>query len=155
MSTQVRAHDVVRYTPGDRWCREGIAIAEPRADGTFVLVDTFWGGGTERHVLTAAEAATIDEVEFNLEDVDPYDPRTAPAEWLDYEPADRARYTEQHGLRSRLFIRKGAKPTSAAKISRLRAERDDAQREFDSALRSLVWAENALHVAMREPLDKP
>lgn len=154
MSGKFRIGDVVRYTPERTWCREGWAVARGRLgpeEGAFV--DTFWGGGAEQHTLTPDEVATIEGVEFNLDDVVAFTERPGTPEWLDYDPEDRFSYPAQHGLRQHLFIRAGAKPTSSARIDRLRAERDEARADFESATAALIGAEQRLYSAMIAPLE--
>ncbi len=138
-----RVGDVVRYSPQPRfpgqrdvrWCREGTAIAEKRDDGRLVLVDTFWGSGSDNHVLTDAELATA-EIRFNLNDYDALKeyPRGASHDtWMKYAPAHRETVTAQHGLQSRYYIRKGAQPDLDTQIVNARAVVADAEAAVDSA----------------------
>lgn len=140
------AGDVVRYTPTDRWCREGIAIAQDRTNltGRAVLLDTYWGN-TEPRALTDAEADTA-ELMFKLADYTELDPYlySSPATWDTYAPADRQLITEQHGCRKRWFIRKGAQPDWATQIANARGVVSARELELASAERRLRWAQEDL-----------
>ncbi|MBS69374.1 MAG: hypothetical protein CMK98_13710 [Pseudomonas sp.] len=139
--------DVIRYEPltrPNRWCREGIAIAEDRG-WRVVLLDTFWGGGTETHVLTDEEAST-GELLFNVGDYDELDRHNpgTPLTWEKYAPEDRRVITEQHGLRSRWFIRKGASEDWPTQIANAERAVEDRRACFSSARASLECAERRL-----------
>lgn len=138
------AGDVVHYTPTDRWCREGIAIALWR-DGRVVLLDTFWGSSGDQHRVTAEEAATA-ELMFNLADYDELDrySHQSPDTWAKYAPADRKLITQQHGCQKRWFIRNGAKPDWATQIDNARAEVAKRESAAESALRAVEWAREDL-----------
>lgn len=135
--SDLREDDVVSYVPADRfdrwWCREGTAVV--RADGR--LVDTYWGSGSDNHVLTDAEAETA-EVKFNLGDFDelPRYDRSQAGVWQRYAPGDRGRIPSQHGLEARYFIRKGASEDHATKVQNARDKLDEAE----SNLRSAQWS---------------
>lgn len=140
-----RPGTVVRYTPDPsrhdpRWCREGMAVADERG----VLLDTFWGTGSEAHRLLPVEIATV-ELEFHLDDFDELD-RWRPNEqlWLTYAPADRQRITHQHRLQQRLFIRKGAQPDLSTQIENAEAKVRKAEEAVKSAERDLGWARKEL-----------
>lgn len=135
--------DVIRYdtlTRPNRWCREGIAVAENR-NGRVVLLDTYWCGGSETHVLTDEEAAT-GELLFNIGDYDELDrySRNSPHTWEKYAPADRQVITEQHGLRSRWFIRKGATEDWPTQIANAEQVVEEKRGKVRSAQISLEWA---------------
>lgn len=140
--------DVVRYETLDRpnrWCREGTAIAERRNPYRVVLVDTFWSGGTEAHVLTDEETATA-ELRFNLNDYDELDRYSgmSQATWHKYATKDRAAVTSQHGLRKRWFILKGATEDLATQIVNQREKIAECQSKFQSARNDLRYAEQEL-----------
>jgi hypothetical protein len=152
-----RQGTVVRYTPapryeGDRqprWCREGMAIADDRGR----LVDTYWGSGGDAHVVTAAEAASV-EVLFYLEDFDELDRwRPDVEKWRTYAPEDRQRVTMQHGLQQRLFIRKGAVPARETMIANARGKVAEAEDEVRSAQSTLRWAQEDLDALLAAPGD--
>lgn len=136
--TNFRANDVVRYRSEreNRWCREGLALAHGRHDGTVVLVDTFWGGAGagDNHVLTDTERGTA-ELIFNTGDYDELDryDRGSHFIWEKYAPEDRAIITSQHGLQFRWFIRKGASEHLPTQIANARAAVAEAERELSSA----------------------
>lgn len=143
MSGEWRPGDVIRYstlTRPNRWCREGIAIAEERRCRV-VLLDTFWGGGSETHVLTDAEADTGEWL-FNIGDYDELDRYShgTPSTWEKYAPEDRRVITEQHGLRSRWFIRKGASEDWATQIANAERALEKKRSQLRSAELSLEWA---------------
>lgn len=136
--------DVVHYTPADRWCHEGIAIARERF-GCVVLFDTYWGSYQPR-ALTDAEAATA-ELAFRLDDYDElqlYSSHANAAEWEKYAPADRQLITSQHGLQKRWFIRKGAVEDWPTKIANAQAVVDDAVAALNTATSRLRWAQEEL-----------
>lgn len=141
------AGDVVRYTPENTWCREGIAIAQDhvRPNGRLVLLDTYWGS-TEPGMLTDAEADTA-ELMFNLADYDElyrYSSYASRSQWETYAPADRQIITHQHGLQRRWFIRKGARPDWATQIDNARQKVADREAEADRARRAVEWANEDL-----------
>lgn len=145
--TSFRVGDVVHYTSEreSRWCREGTAIAIERW-GRVVLVDTYWNHlGSEDHVLTDAELATIRPM-FNLGDFDElnqYD-NGSRTTWEKYAPEDRERTTSQHGLQSRWFIRKGAQPHLPTQIENQREVVERIKSNLESAERQLAYEQNRL-----------
>jgi hypothetical protein len=134
--TGFRAGDVVKYVPADRfdrwWCREGTAIATQR-DGDIILVDTYWGSGSDNHVLRDDETATA-TLKFNLGDFDelPSRPGVRLA-WGKYAPADRELIPSQHGLQCRYFIRKGAAESLPTQVENATQALIDAESELRSA----------------------
>lgn len=83
--------DVIRYSPDDRWCREGIAIVSQPSRGRLVVADTYWSGSGsgETHILTASELSTA-ELMFRLDEYDELknEPRgAAENQWKKYLPA--------------------------------------------------------------------
>ena len=133
----VRPGVVVRYTPDPsrhdpRWCREGTAIADARG----LLVDTYWGSGSDSHLLLAVEIETI-EILFHLDDYDELDryARGTSDLWATYHPDDRKRVTSQHGLQARWFVRKGSVPDLSTKI----ANAEEKVREAEASVRSAGW----------------
>jgi hypothetical protein len=135
----LKAGDVVRYEPENRWAMEGLAVAEQRGERV-ALFDTFWGNSDRRHVVGPAEF----EVLFNLAD---YDVRTA-GEWERHHPNDRRVITHQHGLKRRYYVRKGAAehlPTQVANARERVAEAEEtlrsAQWRLESAQRDLAAIE--------------
>ena len=136
------AGDVVRYEPdgGNRWCREGMAVAQLRGDGEgrIVYIDTYWAGMSGSHILTAAEATTVERL-FNVGDYDelPRGCRLGSADkWAKYAPADRQVVTSQHGLQRRWFVRKGASEDHATQVENARVRLAEAE----SKLRSAQWS---------------
>lgn len=132
MAHEYRPGDVVRYDPAEHHCREGMAIAYER-HGNVVLLDTFWDGYGDRHMLTADERDTA-QLSFNLNDYDELDQynRSSPGNWGKYAPDDRRTITSQHGLRKRWFIRQGATEHWPTQIDNARKE--VATRESDVGL---------------------
>jgi hypothetical protein len=127
----VRLHPgyVVRYTPDRNWCREGLAVAKPYHDGTVRLVDTFWGFGSDAHILTGAEAATA-ELLFDLA---AYIPVQTEAEWMRYAETDRRIVTAQHGLTRHYYVRAGAVEDLPTQIENARAALAQAEQVVESA----------------------
>ena len=125
--------DVIRYTSErrDRHCREGMAIARVRADGSVFFADTFWGYGGDDHVLTEAELLTA-ELRFNTADYDEL-PLRSGYTWESYAPSDRAVITQQHGLQRRLFVRKGATEDLPTKVENAKQALALAEDEVRSA----------------------
>lgn len=137
--------DVVRYTPAQYHCREGIAIGHQRR-GITVLLDTFWDCGGDQHCLTHEEATTA-RLLFRLSDYDELDRYShgVASQWEKYAPADRQVITSQHGLRKRWFIRKGATENMATQIANARREVAKREGEVESAQRRLEWAREDLN----------
>ena len=137
---------VVRYTP-DRsrhdpsWCREGMAIADDRG----VLLDTYWGSGSDNHRLLPVELATVENL-FNLGDYEELDrySHASKDKWLRYHPDDREVVTSQHRLQVRWFIRKGASPDFATQVENAEDEVREAQEKAESAQRQLDWKRRQL-----------
>jgi hypothetical protein len=144
-----RDKDVVRYetlTRPNRWCREGIAIAEQRGSGAIYLLDTYWGHHTsETHVLSDPEIATA-ELLFNLDDYDELDKYSSGSKlkWERYAPADRRIVTEQHGCYTRWFVRKGAVESWPTKIENAQRELDKKREDLKHAQWHVEWAEQEL-----------
>ncbi|WP_032384670.1 hypothetical protein [Rhodococcoides fascians] len=138
---EFRAGDVVRYTPerSDKWCREGYAVAVERRQ-QIELLDTYWRlSGSESHTLNEVEVESA-ELLFNLNDYDELH-RRSEQQWEKYAPADRQRYTEQHGCVVRLFVRKGAVEDHATKVENARRDVDVRLEELATAQRRLTWAQ--------------
>jgi hypothetical protein len=130
--------------PADRhdpyWCREGMAVAEKRADGTVFFADTYWGGGMDRHILTDAEIATAD-VLFHL---DRFRLVERGETWDDFAEADRQLITSQHRLQNKKYVRIGAQPDHETKVENAQEKVREAIDAVESAKRSLHWAERDL-----------
>ena len=148
------AGTVVRFIPdpsqhSPRWCREGIAIAQK--DGR--LHDTFWGSGSEAHIVREVELPSV-EVLFHMDDYDELDKwRPDRQKWLTYAPDDRKRITMQHGLQERLFIRKGALPHRETMLAQARQKVEDAEGDVRRAEGDLRWAREDLAALLAAPLD--
>lgn len=144
MEHAFRPGDVVSYNPAQHHCREGTAIAYER-QGKVVLLDTFWGGSGDRHMVTGDELSTA-ELQFSLHDYDELDPysRSSPSAWAKYAPGDRQVVTSQHGLQKRWFIRKGAAEDWPTQIDNARRELEERENEADSAQRRVEWARQDL-----------
>lgn len=128
--------DVVDYGRERDWCREGVAAVRERQDGSLVLADTFWEGGSETHILTSAEVATA-VLRFNVngyrELAHHEDRESIPREhWQDIP--------SQHGLRRRRFVRVDAAPTWEKKHANARQDIIDAQHKVARALSDLESA---------------
>lgn len=137
--TTPRPGTVVRYQSerADRWCREGMAIADDRG----VLRDTYWDSGNN-HVLTDSEAATA-EILFVLAEYREL-PQAERLSWDDYHSDDRRWITSQHGLVVRLFVRIGAEPDLGTRIENARGAVREAEKGVDSAKRTLEWRRQEL-----------
>jgi hypothetical protein len=137
MSAQVaadlRAGDVVRYEPENRWCQDGYAIAEERGDRV-VLVDTYWISGPS---VVRAESY---EVLFNLGDYEEK-PRSA---WETFAPADRQYIPKHSGYQTVLLVRKGATPDLSTQIENARELVSEAEDEVRSAQWGLDFARREL-----------
>ena len=149
-----RPGTVVRYTP-DRsrhdplWCREGTAIADDQGR----LCDTYWGSGSEAHIVSGDEMESV-EVLFHLEDYDEPDRwRPSKQQWATYAPEDRQRITSQHGLQERLFIRKGAEPDLTTQIANAEEKVREAEADVERAEWRLQWARKDL-AALRNPPEQ-
>ena len=120
---------------GSRWCREGVATKENGA-----LFDTFWQGTSDRHRLSAAEAASAVLV-FDTDEYDelPLSPRVSD-QWAQYAPADREVIPSQHGLQFRYFVRKGSSPDLATRIENAKRDVEDAESKLRAAESGLRWA---------------
>lgn len=155
MEHPFRSGDVVRYdtlTRPNRWCREGMAVAERRNPYSVVLMDTFWMSGAESHLLTPEEIDTA-ELLFNVGDYDELD-RFSPsseATWQKYARDDRKVITAQHGLQKRWFIRKGATESLPTQITSARELVAQRESELQSAQHRLDWAREDLDKLLAEP----
>ena len=138
--SELREGDVLHYTPERTWCREGTAIVKTRQNGSLFAADTFWGGGSETHILTAEELATAETV-FNLSDYREVGKYEA---FSEYRPEDRQRVTQQHGLVVQRFLKLDAKPDRETILDNARLNVEEAERGVDSAQRSLKWAREEL-----------
>lgn len=137
------AGDVVEWSPQDRHCREGTAIALETHGGQIKLFDTFWDG-YEDHVLTDAEELTA-EVLFNLNDYDEIDRYKRESQtWSKYAPEDRQRVTSQHGLQTRWYVRKGASEHWPTQIRNAEDAVAKCVAAVESAERHLRWAREDL-----------
>lgn len=150
MSTKTKfaPGDVLTYRPDPskfmpNHCREGIAIVGD--DGR--ALDTFWTGGGDKHALTAVEWKSA-ELRFRLGEFrklgESWDHRRE--EWLTYAPADRRTITSQHGHCCVYYVRNGADPDLDTQIANAREAVAEAERNVESAQRSLEWR--------REDLEK-
>lgn len=128
--------DVITYTPGNSWCREGWAIVKGRC-----AVDTYWrNGGTDDHILTKEELSTA-EFKFNLQDyekIDEYKSRSAA--WESRDEADRESIPHQHGLQRTWLIRAGSSPSDEMIIKNARAAMDAARDDLRAATSQLESA---------------
>lgn len=142
--TEYTAGTVITYTPADRhdryWCREGMAVAENRADGTVFFADTYWGSGMDRHILSDAEIATAD-VLFHL---DRFRRIEASETWDDFAPVDRQLITSQHRLRNEKYVRIGSSPDLETRLENAREKVREAEEEVGAAKRRLAWAQEDL-----------
>jgi hypothetical protein len=131
--TEFKPGDVVRYTPENRWCREGTAVMDERGR----LVDTYWYSGGD---ALSAEEVAVAQFQFNLAD---YDEVGSESRWSRHNPTDRQRITRQHGLSVRWLVRKGAQPDLATQIDNARQAVADAYEKLRSAEFGveLAWAE--------------
>lgn len=138
--------DIVNYTPEQRHCREGQAVAEER-NGKVILLDTFWGvNGSDRHLLTSDETSTA-ELEFSLGDYMQINLATHhlnQSTWSKYAKGDRRLVTAQHGLRKYHYVRHGAKPSWAQQIENAREELSEAERKAESAARQVDYTRRNL-----------
>lgn len=139
----LRVGDVFRYTSDrhNRWCREGIAIVQEawRAGWPPRIIDTYWGGRGEDHVLTPAELESAEPVMFNVGDYRALEGSGASLEWARYAPADRVSYTEQHGHIVRWFVRHGATPDAATILANARHDLEVAEEKARSAADTVTW----------------
>lgn len=138
------AGTVIKYSPAERfdrfWCREGMAIAEERADGSVFFADTYWGSGMDRHILSDAEVATA-EVLFRLDDYRLVDRNET---WDDFAPDDRQVITSQHRLQQKLYVRIGSTPDLDTKLENARAKVRAAEEGVEAAKHQLKWAQHDL-----------
>jgi len=150
---RLREGDVFTYRPDERHCREGMAIVSDRADGSHILRDTFWGSGSDCHILTADEMGTVEPL-FNLADFDELDryARDSKSAWEAYHPDNRRVITSQHGLQRRWFIRKGAEPDLSTQIQNAEGRVEDAEDEFNRAERWLQWRREELATILGDTL---
>lgn len=120
-------------------CFEGTLRARPFEDGSYLLIDTYWGIEGNGRSFTPEEAELKGTLTFycNLDDVEPI---------KDYEQAyyaddDLFTVSEQHACVPRCvhwFKRKGA-VRNADKMLRVIAQReDDAHRQAESAADNLI-----------------
>ena len=135
------AGGVYRYKPdgGVTHCREGLAVSMLGRDG-LILVDTFWGSGTDAHVLTDTERATA-ELVFNTAD---YRELGRGESFEDYRPEDRQVITSQHRLQVRRFVRNGSTPDLSTKIANAQTKVQEAIKEADWAEQRVTWAREEL-----------
>lgn len=145
----MRAGDVLRWDPKDRWCKDGIAIVQERADGSLVALDTYWDGSGDSYVLRAEDLERA-EVRFNLADYHELDRYEQPPV-EDYAPADRQVLGTHHGYRPRRFVRIGAEPDRATKIANARRAVDAAMEDVSSAVRRHGDAYAAYAALLNEP----
>jgi hypothetical protein len=148
-SEEVTVGTVVEYDPdpsrhAPRWCREGTAIAVRSLDRPLIFLDTYWGGGGDQHVLQGNELATIRPL-FHLDDYDELAwSHGVRDKWLTYAPEDRQRITSQHGLQSRYFIKKGARPSLVTQIENARKRLEEAEQDARSAANAVTWRQQEL-----------
>lgn len=149
--------DVYRYLPLDRpgvgryWCRDGYAIATERR-GEWVLVDTYWGGSGDSHVVDTRFDEEIEFV-FNLGD---YDQVQHKAVWEQFHPDDRQSIPEHKGYHTRFYVKKGASTDLATRIANARAAIEDAESKVRTAQFRLDCEQRLLADLMSEevPSDK-
>lgn len=140
-----REGDIITYTPEQHHGQE--AIARVYCRGVHFALDTFWGlDGTcpDAHRLTAAELSSA-TVSFNLADferINARDHRAHPV--TDYAAADRRQVTEQHGHRVIEFLRPGAQPDPATRLTNARKIVADAESNLRSAKLRLDLAQRDL-----------
>lgn len=148
-----RDGDVVRYSPerANNWCREGTAV---HFKGR--LIDTYWDlSGGEDHVLSAVEVESAALI-FNTGDYDqlPQYDRGNRLKWERYAPEDRERFTAQHGLQARWFIRKGATEDLATQVENARQRLTDARDGLSTAQWRVASAERDLdELTAKLPVD--
>lgn len=127
-----------RYTPKTTCCCEGIAEMTERG-----LMDAFWGSsGSESSPLSVEEKATA----VLIFDSSEYDELDCHGEhrWEKFNPSDRQKTTEQHGLRKRWFVRKGAVPDLDTQIANAQARVKEAEEAVRSANGMLEWRQREL-----------
>lgn len=138
-----KAGDVFRYEPSREWCREGMAVVRER-DGA--LIDTYWHGGSDSHALTDKELATS-ELIFNVND---YRELGHYERFDDYRLEDRQVITSQHGLSVRRFLKTGAKPDRATRITNAIEAVNEAEEKLRSAQRLLDSRQEDLSRIIKE-----
>jgi hypothetical protein len=151
--------DVLDYhtlTRPNRWCREGVAIVEPgRHGGAPIAVDTYWSSGFDNHILTEDELATA-QLRFNINDYDELDryARGTRSEWETYHPLERQEVCSQHGLETRYFIRKGAKPDLSTRIANLDRRIEEQEQKVRTAKADLEWMRQARENLARKAVKR-
>jgi hypothetical protein len=115
------AGDVLRYTPSQVHCREGMAFVTESGEP----LDTYWRpeGDGDSHALTDGELSTA-KIVFNVAEFTMLDRYSAASreKWETYSPDDRERVTSQHGLQEVLFVHRGARPDLGTQIANARRD---------------------------------
>ena len=149
MSADLRVNDVVKYKPDPRrhdpmWCREGTAIVMETVEtgGRLDVRDTYWGSGSDRHMLTSEELESA-TVRFNLDNYEQVNHG-----WVEYHPDDREVVTSQHRLQRQEYVRIGAVPDHGTKVENARATVAEREAELASAERRLLWARQDLEALL-------
>lgn len=126
---QFKVGQFYRYSPKTNWCHEG--LAEVTKHG---ILDTYWGGSSETSPLNEAERASA-VLLFDSADYDELDRYNSGSKyrWEQHNPNERQKITEQHGCRTRWFIKKGAVPCIDTKIQNALDRLEEAEVELRSA----------------------
>ena len=122
VAADLRAGDVIRYEPQNRWCHDGYAIAEAR-DGRLILIDTYWISSG------SVVSPSSYEVLFNLGD---YEEKRA-GEWETYAPTDRQYLPRHSGYQTVHLVRRGATPDLSTQIQNARERVAEAEEKVRSA----------------------
>lgn len=140
-TAQLREGDVVRYEPARRHCRDGVAKARRRPDGSIVLHDTYWFSQSDDSVVRPAEF----EVLFNINDYE----RVEKWQWERYGPGHRQVIHAQHGYCSEFYVRKGAVESANQIVENARAALEEARQKLRLATFWVESQERALAEAER------
>lgn len=116
------------YIPINTWCHEGLAEVTKRG-----VLDTYWGTTSDSPLLEREKDSAV--LLFDIADYDELDRYCSSSKhrWNQFHPNDRQKITEQHGLRVRWFIKKGASPDFGTKIENARERLTEAEHELRSA----------------------
>lgn len=117
------------------WCFDGQLVARKYHDGKILLVDTYWGGGSERHYGTYEEwekkgeltfYVNLTDTEKNTEDCERY-----------YVQEDIFNLSHQHGCYKDIRIRKGAKRNKEVMLETINEKIQQTHRDMESKARTL------------------